>query len=1212
MRVRLKLERLQQLLARSALSQNHWAIRIGLSSGHWSDIVNGRHPYPSTKTRRRMLEELRLPLEELFEIETSSTSPSDVDFRRAIADRYIIDAELGHGGMGAVYLARDVRHGRVVAVKVISPEAVSGIGLNQFQREISTIAQLHHPHILPLHDSGEAAGHPFYVMPLVRSGSLRARLQRDVRLDLASALRLTRGIAAALQHAHTEHILHCDVKPENVLVQEDHAWVMDFGIARKLHSEIGQWPRPKELDMSAGTPAYVSPEQAAGDANLDARSDVYSLGCMVYEMLTGRTPFGGTTTQEIVSKRFVVPPPPVHDYAPEVPLGVASVLERALALPREHRPDSPAEFAAALEHAAVHAPGILVAASLTTARTISHARKRFNRSPAHHAIGGIVTNIWQDLRYAVRSLSHQRAFAAAAIATLALGIGANTAIFSAVRGVLLKPLPHRDGERLVYLRQSGDGPGRANLTFSVPEVRDLRDGAHSFANIAEYSSFSVIHQMNDVAARIGVGLVTGNFFEVMGLSPVLGRLTQPGDDGPGVPGVAVLTHEYWLSRFGADSSIVGKPITLDRKPVTVIGVMQPAPFFPDRVDILTNMVISEHHLGANMLSDRSHRMTEVVARLKPGARLDQAAAEVGAVAARLHNQFKEHYDPAAHYRVAVIPFKKVLGERASLTLWLLMASAAFVLIISAANVANLTLMRGVRREHELVVRAALGAGLARLRRLLLAENLLLAFTGASLGMAIAVGGVRLLTSLAERYSPRANEIRLDSVVFGFAIALSVVLALLLSFLASLPKEGGLASAIIAGAQRMSGSLKKQRLQRALVVVQVAVSVVLLAGAGLLTRTMMRLADVDTGLKTEEVLTMQLSLLTREERRSNSAAVAAARENYTRMVDELAALPGVAGVGLGSVPLRATNLVRDVRAEGRPLAVGEAMPRAELRFARPNYFRAAGIPLLQGREFFTTDRVDPFTTNRPDTGAAGILINQTLANRLYPNEDPLGKRIAWTDGIQPVFGEWRTIIGVVGNTQDAGLDAEPRGAVFLQSDLGGDLVIRVNGNVSSFAVPATRIVRRIAPNALIENVLTVSQIKDQSVAPRRLNAALISSFGILAVIIAAIGIAGVLAFSVSTRTNEIGIRMSLGADRGRVQRMILGEGGALLALGVVTGVTIAFFATRVIRGLLFGVAPNDPITFIVVAVMMAAIGFFACWIPAQRAARVDPAITMRSM
>jgi predicted permease len=815
-----------------------------------------------------------------------------------------------------------------------------------------------------------------------------------------------------------------------------------------------------------------------------------------------------------------------------------------------------------------------------------------------------------DVRYALRALRHSPAFAFVVVITLALGIGANTAIFSVVRGVLLKPLPHRDGDRLVYLRHSMDGPGGADINFSVPEVRDFREGAASLAGIAEFSSWTQVLQADDDAVRISVGLVTGNYFEVMGLSPVLGRLTEPRDDGPGVPPVMVLTHEYWMKRFGGDSSIVGKQLRLDNQSVTVIGVLQPAPFFPERVDALFNMVISDHHTSAFMVEGRTHRMTEVVARLAPGATLEQVRAEVAAVSSRIQREFKEAYDPGSHHRIAVIPFHEVLGERARLRLWLLMGAAGFVMIISAANVANLTLMRGVRREHEIVVRAALGAGVARLRRLLLVENLVLAIMGAILGIVIALGGVGLLTSLVERYSPRANEIRLDGVVFGFALALAMAVALLLSFLASLPREGRFAPGILAGVHRMSGSLRKHRLQRSLVVVQIGVSVVLLASAGLLTRTMMQLSDVDTGLSTEEVLTMQVTLLTPAQILSDPAAEGSAKERYHRMRDEIAAIPGVVDVGIGSpMPLRGSSVGFEIKAEGKTLEVGEAMPRADFRTANPDFFRAAGIPLLAGRPFTTTDV----------TGSERVvIINQTLADRLFPGEDPLGMRIAWTGDVlrfTPISGDWRTIVGVTANTQDGGLDAAPRPAVFMpfaqELAMGGGLVIRADTDISVLVPAATRIVRRIAPAAPIENVMTVAQFKAQSVTPQRLNAAFVSSFSILAVIIAAVGIAGVLAFSVSARTNEIGIRMSLGADRGRVQRMILKEGGVLLAIGLGLGVTGALFAARVIQELLFGVAPHDPITLIGVALLMAAIGILACWIPALRAARIDPVITMRS-
>jgi putative ABC transport system permease protein len=821
-------------------------------------------------------------------------------------------------------------------------------------------------------------------------------------------------------------------------------------------------------------------------------------------------------------------------------------------------------------------------------------------------------SIAADVKYAFRTLRHSPAFTAIVVITLALGIGANTAIFSVVRGVLLKPLPHRDGDWLLYLRQSRDGPGGTNMLFSVPEVTDFRAGAKALGGIAEYSPWSLTLQGDHDAVRMQVGLVTGNFFEVMGLSPILGRLTRPSDDGPGVPPVMVLTHEFWMKRFAGDSSIVGKQVRMEGSLVTVIGVVQPAPYFPDRMDALLNMVVSKHHLSAQMVQGRTHRMTEVVARLAPGATAEQATTEVAAVYARMQSQEKQAYDAASHQRVAVVPFKDAIGERARPTLWLLMAAAAFVLIISAANVVNLTLMRGVRREQELVVRAALGAGVLRLRRLLLVENLVLTLMGAAVGLVLAIGGVRLLVSLAARYSPRANEIRLDAVVLGFTLAVSVALAFVLSLAASLPKEGTFASWISAGARRLTGGLRKQRLQRGLVVAQIAVSVVLLAGAGLLTRTMIQLSEVSTGLRTEEVLTIQVQLLSfgGGDFQRIMAADAAAKQSYERIRREIQSIPGVITVGVGStMPLKGSDFALEVKAEDKPVAVGEALPRAELRTADPDYFRAAGIPLLQGRAFATTDLL---------MSGPVVILNKTLADRLFAGEDPIGKRVAWTGEVlkfSPVTGDWRTVVGVVGNTQDGGLDAKPLGVMFMPFTqmiaMGGGFVIRADSNVAALTAASTKIVRRIAPTYPIEKVMTVAQIKDQSVAPRRLNAALISSFGILAVLIAAVGIAGVLAFSVSARTNEIGIRMSLGADQGRVQRMILSEGGVLLAVGLALGVGGAYFAAGVIRGLLFGIAPHDPITFVGVATMMAAIGIAACWVPARRAARVDPVIAMRS-
>lgn len=809
-----------------------------------------------------------------------------------------------------------------------------------------------------------------------------------------------------------------------------------------------------------------------------------------------------------------------------------------------------------------------------------------------------------DLRYVLRSLARARGFAIAVILTLGLGIGANTAIFSVVRGVLLKPLPHRDGERLLYLRHSVQATG-VDIAFSVPEINDFRRESRTLEQIAEYSPITLNFVDENNASQIDVGLVTGNYLSVMGLAPIMGRSFTAGDDGAGAAPVIMLTYGYWQTYFGGDPNVVGRTLRIAGRNVEVIGVLQSAPFFPGRFDALMNMSVSEHHVSALMQDGRTHRMTEVIARMKPDASLEQARQDIATVTARAHEQFPEMYDKASGYGVTVTPFKDVLGADARLTLFLLVGVAAFVLIIACANVANLALMRGVRREHELTLRAALGAGTERIRRLLIAENVVLALGGALLGIGIAYAGVGMLTAITARVSPRSDEIAVDGWVLLFTLALSLLVALFLSFVPKIGDEDALAQGLQAGGAKASGGIRRRRLQQALVVVQVAVSVVLLTGTGLLVRSMQRLAAVDPGLDTHNVLTMEVPF----DFTADDPIIT--KQRHTQMVTELDALPQVEVVGMGSTtPLRRAGFQLDLKVEGRPQNPGEPIPSAEYRTADPGYFRAAGIRLIEGREIQTTDRAG---------GENVVVINHTLATRLWPDQSAIGRRIAWTGDVLRFIGlaenEFRTVIGVVADTKDGGLDADPVSAVFTPSEQSffpaGTIVMRSNVDPATLAPTAREIVRSIAPAQPIENVLALDAIRDESIGPRRLNALLVGSFGLLAMVIATIGIAAVLAFSVSARTAEIGIRMALGAAPGKVQRMILGEGGALLGLGLLVGVIGSLALARLMGSLLYEVPPNDPVTLFIVAAGIAVIGLGAAWLPALRASRIQPGEAVRA-
>ena len=810
-----------------------------------------------------------------------------------------------------------------------------------------------------------------------------------------------------------------------------------------------------------------------------------------------------------------------------------------------------------------------------------------------------------DLRRVFRSLSKARGFAIAVIATLALGIGANTAMFTLLRGTLLRALPNRDGDRLVYLRQSALGAGQENVAFSVPEITDYRSASKTLAQIAEYSSMTFTLDEKDAPVHVQAGVISGNYFDVMGLRSVAGRITNSHDDGPSAAPVMVLSHEFWMSHYGGDPGVIGRTVRINDMMSTIVGVVQRAVHYPQRTDVFVNMVTSPHHLSATMKQGRTHRMTEVFGRLAPNASVEQARSEISRISTNVFADHPEAYEKAALYAIAVSPLRTAVNERASLTLWLLMGAATFVLLIACANVANLTLMRGVAREREMLVRAALGAGTWRLRRLLLAENLALALIGGAIGVVVAFAALKMLVAFAAQLTPRADEIRVDGLVLAVSFVTAVAAAIVLSFVPRVGEDkNGLAAPLAAAGRRSTGGRGRQRLQHTLVVVQLAVCMVLLTAAGLLVRTLGKLQSVETGVDARNVLTLELPIESNEIQQPQKLAM------YERMRERVAALPMVQVASMGSnVPLKNTIFQLEVKAEGRALASGEATPHATYKTADADYFKAAGIPLLQGRAFQSTDR----------RGAAQVVIlNQSFAKKLFGDKNPIGQRVAWTGEVLkfvPISGDWRTVVGVVGDTRDAGLDSDPTPTMFQpiwqEEVFAGAMVIRTKSDPALLQPAVLKTIRELYPRQIIENVATLEQVRDATVAPRRLNALFIALFGGLAMAIAMVGIAGVLAFSVSSRTAEIGIRMSLGADASRVHRMVLGEGGTLLLVGLGAGIIGALAMSSLLRGLLFGVAPRDPTTIAAVTFILAAVGVAACWLPAARAARVDPAIALRA-
>ena len=823
----------------------------------------------------------------------------------------------------------------------------------------------------------------------------------------------------------------------------------------------------------------------------------------------------------------------------------------------------------------------------------------------------------RDLRVAAHSLIRTPGLAIAVVLTLSLGIGANAAIFTLVRGVLLKPLVNRDEDRLIYIRQSALGLGQENSAFSVPEIQDLQASVKTLSAIGDFSAMDFTMIGLGEPRSIRGGVVSGTYFDVMGLRPVLGRLIGPQDDGPKADGVVVLTYRFWTTVFHKDPSVIGKTVRLgsigDRS-ATVIGVLEPCVPYPQDTEIIANIVTSPHHLSATMVTGRIHRMTELFGRLAPGATLDQARAELRSAYSAMKKDHPEAYEQAGDFQIGAKLLRDEITSGARTVLLVLLAASGLIFIIACSNVANLILARTVRREGELAVRVALGASTGALRRMLLAESLLLCGAGAALGVLSAHPMVAVLARYASRFSVRALDLTVDSSLLWVGAALAVVAAVILAFVPRLPSSGtpnGLSLA--SGSVRITGSTSRR--QRIFAVTQIAASFVLLAGASALIATMIALQRAQTGLDTHRALAIDVPAM------SYGKTPQQVVDFYKEAIRRIDALPGVSGTAFGDVvPWRDANPVPSglqFSADGHVHAAGVEDPRAQSRAISPGFFAALGVPIVAGRDFNVLD-------NRENAEPV-VIVSQTLAQRIFPNQDAINRHVYWTDPVLQFFPGTdaekarlvapHRIIGVTADIDDGHVVPGPTLTVYSPFGegilFGGRLFIHTDANPYALVMPVTRVIRDMSADQPVEHAATLEDIRAEVLTPDRLNSLVFGVFAALALAIAVVGVAGVLAFSVSARTREFGIRLALGSEPRRLLKGVIREGTVMAAAGVLAGAAFGFVLARLAGRYFLDVKMPAALPVFVSAFVLMAVAVIASALPAARAARVDVMQALRS-
>ena len=810
-----------------------------------------------------------------------------------------------------------------------------------------------------------------------------------------------------------------------------------------------------------------------------------------------------------------------------------------------------------------------------------------------------------DIRYALRSLARVKGLAITVIVTLALGIGANAAIFSVVRGVLLRPLVNRDEDRLIYIRQSAPGLGVENVVFSVPEIHDLRARVTTLNAFGDFSTiqFTMIGLGEPRIVRAGV--VGGSYFEVMGLRPVRGRLLGPSDDGPKAAGAAVLTYRFWSEALKSDESAVGKTVRLGDLTATIVGVLEPSVPYPAETEIIANVVTSPHHLSATMVDGRVHRMTELFGRLAPGADLAAARAELKAVHGAIVREHPEAYPVSANFHIDAVGLRDQIVSPARTVLLVLLAASALVFVIACSNVANLILARSVRREGELAVRAALGASAGALRRTLLAESLLLCGAGAILGVAIARPMLSILARYAARFSVRALDLTVDASLLWVGVILALTAAVVLAFVPRLPSaESSSGFGLTTGNVRItSGTNRRLRL---FAVTQIAASFVLLAGAGMLLTALVALQSAPTGFQTHNVLALNVPLISYTRPPEQTAAF------YNETLRRISQLPGVERVAIGTiVPWRDAGTFGpgfQFSVEGYAKANGEEDPRARFRTVSPGFFGALGVPIIAGRDFSDADRRETEPV---------VIISQSLAQRMFSTRDALNRNLMWTDPVMKfidVKTTPRRIIGIAADVDDENVVPGPALSVyhpFAQEIGGGRLFVHARTDPYALVPPITRIIRDLSPEQPVEQPATLDDIRAEVLAPDRLNALVFGGFAAVALTIAVVGVAGVLAFSVSARTREFGIRLAIGSAPRHLLTRVLREGAIIAGAGIVAGAVGGLVLARAVGSYVPDVRIPGALALAGAAIVLLAAAVLASLMPAARASRVDVIKALRA-